>query len=226
VAGELDVVRSALAARRAQLATWLGVDRGRRLLAVADLSRLPGPVTAGKAGEKARVEHPAVAAARARVAALSENVAVERGARVPAFALKAFADSELDRRAYGVGLEMDLPIWNWNTGGIERSESMLAAGRERLRAERLEIETSTIEARSACGAGVTLAARYKGQILPRAESAAQTIERTYQLGEATLLEVIDARQTLLETKREFLDALVRAQIDCSRLRALTGEESP
>ncbi len=52
------------------------------------------------------------------------------------------------------------------------------------------------------------------------------MERTYQLGEASLLEVIDARRTLLDTRRQLLGALAQAQIDCSRLGALVGEELP
>jgi cobalt-zinc-cadmium efflux system outer membrane protein len=50
------------------------------------------------------------------------------------------------------------------------------------------------------------------------------MERTYQLGEASLLEVIDARRTILEARRLALDALARAQIDCSRLTVLIGED--
>ncbi|MBW1873153.1 MAG: TolC family protein, partial [Deltaproteobacteria bacterium] len=169
-------------------------------------------------------EHPAIAAAKARVQVLRAKVTIEQRARVPSFSIEAFTDHELDRRAYGVGLAIDLPIWNWNTGNIQQSQSSLAAGKLQLEAERLELEVATIEAQATCQAGVTLAARYKDRILPRAASAAQIIERTYKLGEASLLEVIDARRTLLETWHQFLAALVQTQIDCSRLAALVGEE--
>ena len=62
--------------------------------------------------------------------------------------------------------------------------------------------------------------------MPRSETAASTMERTYQLGEASLLEVIDARRTLLDSRRLYLSALAQAQLDCSRLGALAGEELP
>ena len=103
---------------------------------------------------------------------------------------------------------------------------MLTAEKKELQTERLKLEILTIKAQSKCEAGVTLATRYKDRILPRSVSAAQIIEKTYDLGEATLLEVIDARRTLLETKRQFLGALVQAQTDCSRLNALTRRELP
>ena len=85
---------------------------------------------------------------------------------------------------------------------------------------------SVVEAHSACQSGVALAVRYRDKILPSATSAAQTIERTYQLGEATLLEVLDARRTLLETRTQTLATLAQAQAECSRLTVLAGEELP
>jgi hypothetical protein len=45
-----------------------------------------------------------------------------------------------------------------------------------------------------------------------------------KLGEASLLELIDSRRTLLDSRRLYLSALAQAQIDCSRLGALVGED--
>jgi cobalt-zinc-cadmium efflux system outer membrane protein len=137
-----------------------------------------------------------------------------------------FADNESDRAAYGVRLSVDLPIWNWNSGNIRRAESALAAGRKRLEAQRLEVESAAIELQSSCEASVALAARYRDKMRPRAAEAARSIERSYEIGESTLLEVIDARRTFLETRTEYLIALARAQNDCSRLAVLLGEELP
>ncbi len=226
VAGELEVARLGLEARRARLATWLGVGSDRRLVAVADLYQLPRPISAGKARERVRAGHPALLASRARVDALAADLAVERTERIPEASIAAFTDHELDRRAYGVGLSLQLPLWNWNTDNIRRSERLLAAGKELLRAELLQLEGAVIEAGSSCRAEVALSLRYRDGIVPRAESSARIIERTYHLGEATLLEMIDSRRTLLDTKREFLEALVRAQIECGRLAALTEEGLP
>ncbi len=224
ITGELEAARLSMIASRSRLTTWLGTDNAERLVAVADLTHLPSPITMELARKRA-ADHPTMDATRARVMALEANVTVERRARVPSFAVKLFTDHELDRSAYGGGLAIELPLWNWNTGSIQRSEHLLAAEKNTLEFERLELELRAIEAQSQCAAGMTLATRYNERILPRAESVAQVIERTYQLGEATLLEVIDARRTLLETKRQFLSTLAQAQIDCSRLREIVGEES-
>lgn len=224
IIGELEAARLSMIASRSQLTTWLGADNAERLVAVADLTQLQSPLTMELA-QKGAADHPKLDAARARVRALEANVTVERRTRIPSFAVEVFTDHELDRRAYGGGLAIELPLWNWNTGNIQRSEHLLAAEKNKLESERIELEIRAIEAQSQCAAGMMLATRYNERILPRAESAAQVIERTYQLGEATLLEVIDARRTLLETKGQFLSTFAQAQVSCSRLRAIAVEES-
>ena len=95
---------------------------------------------------------------------------------------------------------------------------------EFLEYETREIESSIIDAQGACLAASQTAVRYKDRILPRSESAASTMQKTYQLGEASLLEVIDARRVLVDTRRQYLAALLQAQLECSRLNALAGTE--
>jgi outer membrane protein, heavy metal efflux system len=223
VAGKLDVATLQLEASRAQLAVWIGASSGDTLVAEADMSELPRPLSPS-AVRNGFIQHPSVHAAKARVESLVANVNVERRARVPSIALEIFNDNELDRTAYGLGLEIDLPLWNWNSGSIRRSEHMLAAQREKLRTQQLVLKSLAIETQSMCRSAVTLATRFKNKILPSAVLAANTVERSYQLGETTLLDVIDARRTLLEMKREFLNTFVKAHIECSRLRTITGKE--
>ena len=226
IAGELAMAQSQLKTRQSQLGLWLVVPSDKRLTVIADLAKLPQPITVAAARDKLRRSHPSIRAGRAKVQALSAKVTLERRARIPTFSLKAFTDHELDRSAYGVGLAVDFPLWNWNTGNIDKAEALLAAGRSELDAKRLSLEASVIEAQAACQSGVALAIRYRDKIQPSATSAAQTIERTYQLGEATMLDVLDARRTLLKTRTQTLAALARAQIACSRLNILAGEELP
>lgn len=226
IAGELALARATLEARRAQLGLWLGLGPDRRLVATADLAALPAPISADRAAQRVRAGHPGILAARAHVDALEAGVQLQRRARLPDLSLQAFTDHELDRAAYGAGLVVELPLWSWNSGRIRQAEAELAAGKQRLAADRLELELAVVGARAACKGRVEHARRYRDQILPRAAAAARTIERTYELGEAPLLEAIDARRTLLETRTQLLTALRQAQVACSRLAILAGEDLP
>ncbi|MBI5507425.1 MAG: TolC family protein [Deltaproteobacteria bacterium] len=224
VTSELETARTLLSARQAELGLWLGIPAGKTLLAVADLELLPVAIHRDAAVVKVRTTHPALTLARARTRFLEAEVGAERMARVPAFGLTGFTTDELDRRAYGVGLAVDLPLWNWSSGRIAQAEAKLAAGRKQAEATGLEIEATVLDVHAACQASVLAATRFRNNVVPRSETAAATVEKTYQLGEGSLLEVIDARRTLLDSHRLYLGALTRAHIDCSRLGALVGEE--
>ena len=226
VATEFESGRAALSARQAALALWLGSSAGETIMAVANLAALPVVLDLDTARVKTRVTHPAVAVARARMHALAADVDIEKLARVPAFSLAGFTANELDRRAYGVGLAVTLPLWNWNSGGIAQAEAKLAAGRKQVETTFLDLETTVIETQAACQSSVLAATRLGRTMVPRSETVASVMERTYQLGEASLLEVIDSRRTLLDSKRLYLSALAQAQIDCTRLGVLVGEELP
>ncbi len=222
VTAEVESARTLLTSRQSQLGLWLGRPR---VAALADLAALPAAALTEASLPKLRETHPAIAAARARVRGLQAELATEERARIPSFSLIGFTSFELDRNSYGGGLAIDLPLWNWNSGRIAQARAALAAGRKEADAAALEIESSAIEAQAACRASAASASRLGTAVVPRAESAAAIMEKTYNLGEAGLLDIIDARRTLLDARRLHLGALAQAQIDCSRLAALTGEDS-
>lgn len=224
ISGRLTTAKINLKMKLEQLKLRLGIGRNRKLTAIADPEKLPEIMAADETGGSPWTAHPAVIAAQQRVRALQAEVTRERRENVPGVSLKIFANHELDRAAYGVAVAVDLPLWNFNSGRIRRAESLLAAGREKLDAEKMEIESAALEAAAACRAGVDLAIRYRDQLGPRAEHIAQAYKQAYKHGDATLLEMIDAHRTLLETRIKFVAALIDAQIECSRLAALVGKE--
>jgi cobalt-zinc-cadmium efflux system outer membrane protein len=226
VSGELEAARISLESRQAQLAVWLGVPAGKRIVAAGDLSASPKPLKLETVRAWTRKHHPLLAAARARLRGLEAELRTEQLARVPQLELKGFTTHELDRRAYGAGLSVELPLWSWNAGKIAQARARLAAGEKQLEAASLELEARVVAAEAACRSGTRLAARFKSAVLPPSERTAAAVERMYLLGEASLLEVIDGRRTLLEARRSYLGTLTQAQIDCSRLRALVGKELP
>ncbi|MBK7701521.1 MAG: TolC family protein [bacterium] len=230
VDSDLAAARTALASRQAQLAFWLGAPPGSTIVAVADLEALPDPPDpdlgfggdiSGNIGGQ-----PTLLVEAARVRALAAELSGERRERLPAFSLLAFTSRELDQRAQGGGIAIDLPLWDWNSGGIARAQARLAAGRSLQEARRRAFAAEIVAAVAAFRTSLETASRLADNVVPRSASAASVIEKTYLLGEASLLEVIDARRTLLASRRQLLDALAQAQIDHCRLRALIGEELP
>jgi cobalt-zinc-cadmium efflux system outer membrane protein len=226
VASELEAARTFLVARQGELGVWLGVPKGESILAVAGADEVPASMDVDAALARVRTSHPTLEAARARTRTLAAELDIEKRSRVPAVSATGFAGYEFDRRTFGIGLSVDLPLWNWNSGRIAQAEARLAAGRMQADATARELEATVIESQAACHASAATAMRFRQNLVPRSEASAKTMERTYQLGEATLLELIDSRRTLLEARRLYLSALSQARIDCSRLGALVGKDSP
>lgn len=224
VASELEASRITLDARRDQLDLWISGAHGRMVVVEAKLGNLPRIPDLDAALATVRSRHPGLGAARARVRSLAAEAGAERMARFPGIELRGFAAREFDRRTYGGGIALDLPLWDWNSGRIARAAAQLEAGRQQLEWETRQAESAVIEAHAECLATTRTAERCRDRILPRAESVAAIMEKTYRIGEAGLLELIDARRVLVETRLLHLANLVQAQLGCSRLVALTGQE--
>lgn len=224
VASELEAGRITLDARRDQLMLWISGARGRTVVVEAELGNVPRVPDLDAALATVRSRHPGLGAARARVRSLAAEAGAERMARIPGLELRGFTARELDRRTWGGGVALDLPLWDWNSGRVARAAAQLEAGRKQFEWETRQAESAVIEAHAECLATTRTAERYRDRILPRAESVATIMEKTYRLGEAGLLELIDARRVLVETRLRHLTTLVQAQLDYSRLIALTGQE--
>lgn len=224
---ELERVRNELAAARAnrdgglaQLRAWLG----------ASIHRVEIPATpaafedAASAGDLSR--RPRVRAALARAAAARAEASAARRSRIPAFSVGGFYAREIDREAVGGRLTLELPLWDWKTGRVQRAESAAAAEASRADAEGRALAAAFADAIASCGRGRAIADRQETKILPRAEESARTLERTFQLGEAGILDVIDARRVLLEARREFLSSARERDVECGALILLSGRELP
>ncbi|MCU0662617.1 MAG: TolC family protein [Myxococcota bacterium] len=226
VSSELDAERISLSALRSELRLWLGAPADAVVEVRADLRSLPTPTSLDRPASTLRELHPMTAVMAARVRALDAEVTVERRGRMPALAVVGYASSELDRNAYGGGLSLDLPLWSWNQGRIAQAQAMLAAQQSQSQADLLELENRVVAAQAACRSAQKTSERLGHAMVPRARDVAATAQRSYELGEANLLELIDARRTLLEAQGLYLDSLSNAHIECSRLAGLAGEEMP
>jgi cobalt-zinc-cadmium efflux system outer membrane protein len=224
---ELERLRNQLAAARgnldgalAQLGAWLGAPVRR--------VELPAPPAAAELGDGTTDlgRHPRVRAALARAAAASAEVSVARRSRVPGFSVGGFYASELDREAVGGKLAIELPLWDWKTGRVQRAEASAAAEASRADAERRALAATFADALASCARARDVADREKTKILPRAEESARTLERTFQLGETGIIDVIDARRVLLEARREVLSSARDRDVECGAVILLSGRELP
>lgn len=212
----------ARAARRT-LALVLGLPADPGPVVEADAMVLPEPPGSAEATQAVLVAHPRLAATTARLRARDAQVSAEQARRIPAFSLGGFLDRELDKDAAGGLLRVHLPVWNWNTGGIRRAKAERSAEAEAAEVSARELMAETLGAWERCVLGREAAARFETEILPRAEAASRAVERGFELGEVSLIDVLDARRVLLDARKEQIEAGRQARTDCTALTVLTGE---
>jgi len=219
----VERARATVNAQRQRLSTWLGAPVGR---VEADLAAsLPLP-SLTELQERVLASSPVVQASKARLQAAAEEASAERWERMPKLSVGAAHVDELDRTATTVTANVTLPLWNWNQGKIRQAEAVQEGERARLDATSRELTAGLSDAWRGCAAGQAATRRFQEEILPRAESSARTLGRAFELGEAGLLDVIDSRRVLLDTRREYLDLLLDMQNACGDLAALAGLELP
>ena len=129
-----------------------------------------------------------------------------------------------DVNAFGVGVDLSLPVFDRNQGNIEKAHSVLAQSRSELRARlvdvRAEIEEVSRNYRFAYEA-VTADAPLR---IEAARNARDKIEAAYRVGGRPLIDVLDAQRAFRDTQR--LDVQDRAGYWQSlyRFNASVGKE--
>lgn len=178
-------------------------------------------------------KRPDLLALRAALDKAQKDLELARAQAVPDVNLGlsyAYSPSEVPSGAqHTVGLTatVPLPIFNRNQGEVQKAEleverAQLALQRARADAER-EVRLAAGHLASADQAVDELEKNYLG----RADQALKTAERSYREGKASLLEVLEAQRTYLETRAGYVDALLdRAVGGLELARAVGTEVSP
>ncbi|HET9281586.1 MAG TPA: TolC family protein, partial [Candidatus Angelobacter sp.] len=124
---------------------------------------------------------------------------------------------------YAVAATLNIPVWNWGAthskvvqADLKRKQAQreLTLAQRKLQADMRELYA---EAEAAQAELETLKSS--------AELAAESLRLTnlrYQGGEATVLEVVDAQNTLTQARNAFNDGEVRARTALANLQTLTG----
>jgi outer membrane protein TolC len=137
-----------------------------------------------------------------------------------------FAVREPDRTrnlGYAFAATLNIPVWNW---GATRSKVIQADLRRKQAQRELSLAQRKLQADMRSLYAEAEAARAELDLLKSsADLAAESLRLTtlrYQGGEATVLEVVDAQNTLTTARNAFSDGEVRARTAIANLQTLTG----
>jgi len=144
--------------------------------------------------------------------------------RVPDLGMTLFRNAELDKVSTGVSLDVTVPLWNANRGQIARAQaSMLTSSAEVQRARvdlATEFEARLRDLHLAAGQVAVL----EGEILPAAHRSVELARFSFEEGETSLLDLLDAQRTFRDTQREAVDAHAAVWLAQAEAQRLVGPD--
>jgi outer membrane protein TolC len=217
-----------------ELAAVLSLEED--VLAVALTDPLPEPAFQALERErlvgrslKARADIRSVERA---IAAAEERVSLERRRR---FGLSAGVSAERPEGAtsadllVGPAAAVELPLFDQNQAQVSRAEFELGERRKEREALLAEISQEVRAALDKTEIASRAAAFAKDELVPQAERSASLAERAYELGDTTVLTLLQAQRAVLEARRTEIEALLEAALSRIELERTAGsplEEPP
>ncbi|HYV50318.1 MAG TPA: TolC family protein, partial [Dongiaceae bacterium] len=117
-----------------------------------------------------------------------------------------------------------LPLWDRKSGASrEARELAKAAGQDVIGIDR-ELQLSLATLLTALEASQLTLDQYQTEVLPRAEDALDLARRGFEGGKFGYLDLLDAQRSLIEVKREYLEARISYDEAVGRIESLLGRE--
>ena len=197
-------------AARAALRIWCGGRLPHQFTLDGLLSDNPPTLVLADVQQRALAAHPKLAVYTARQTALTAAIAAEERAWYPDLTLGVSGSRQTDTNDLGVSVGIDLPLWNRNEGGIAQAHADLARGQAQHRKELLALQRDVLTAWSAYERERQQIAGLTTRVIPATRQALQYKLTAFQVGEANLLEIIDARRAALTAEVAVIDSRERA----------------
>ena len=221
---------------RLDLAVLLFPDFNQNFSVVDDL-RLPDPLPGFAEVQVASTKNnPEIRAALASLRQTDQEVKVAWTSMLPSigldyfygidanqFAVRGPAPDRFRNPGYAATATLQLPIWNWGAGYSKVKQAD-------LRRQQAHVELSFAQRQLLANLRsfydeVETARAQLASLSQTAELASDSLRLTtlrYQAGEATVLEVVDAQNTLTQSRNLYDDGQVRFQVAFANLQTLTG----
>lgn len=218
-----DKARRELAASRHRLVAFWGRERTDFSQVVGDLTTL-APLPAEETIQGLLGNNPDVARWGTELEQREASLNLARAQAVPnvTFSVGVRNLRESDNNALVAGIELPLPFFDRNQGGVGEARANL----EKARRERLAAETETLtglaEAWQSLSAAHLESTTLRDEILPGAQSAFEIAEFGYREGKFDFLVMLDAQRTLFEVKGQYLQALATYHQTRTELERLIG----
>lgn len=178
--------------------------------------------------------NPELAAATATLAAANAEVWASRSAHFPSLTFDYWYGIDSDHFAiwnpdrirnlgYAAAATLEIPIWSW--GATQSKVKQAELNRDRSKVELSFTQRQLAASLQSFYHEAATSRAQLGLLQQSFELASESLRLTtlrYQAGEATVLEVVDAQNTLTQTHDAYDDAQARYRVAVAELQTLTG----
>jgi outer membrane protein TolC len=198
-----------------------------------DLDNVPSVPGLAEIQRAAAENNPDLRAAIAAVQASQEEVTAARAAHLPSLTLDYYYGIDAAHFAvrtdgfrnlgYAAAATLNLPVFNWGATQSKVRQALVGQDQAKLELTTAQkqvlanVESFYLEAQAAAAALATL--RDSAAI---ATESLRLIGLRYQAGESTVLEVVDAQNTLNTARNAYVDGSLRCKLALANLQTLTG----
>ena len=221
---ELNQVRTALSLARAKLNQYLGNVLPADFSTIGEQTYKKIPIDENAMMNKVLRIHPRIKEKETRIAQARSNWSYIRWQRFPDFKLSGFSRRELDGRNTGVGISLDIPLWNFKSKEIREAEYLARMEEEELRMLRMEIVTEVKSRIKQLKLSEQSLEIFHQGLLKQAEESLKIAEISYAQGEISLIDYLDSQRTYFSILGDYQDSLYRWNADKAALEKAIGEE--
>lgn len=190
--------------RHSELTSMLGLHPNARHLEI-DVA-LPEPVGASVPAPEVLAEAPSLKAELAAYGATEEELRLEIRKQYPELGISPSRAREEGNAKLGVGVELNIPLWNRNRGGIARAHGDRALQWRQVIAQwrSMLMQAASLQDKQRLALQHCRTAREHESRL--AEAAARQ-EKLYEMGETSLPALAEARHEFYQRRLNYLDCL-------------------
>jgi outer membrane protein TolC len=174
--------------------------------------------------ENALLTHPRIKEKETRLEQAKSNLSYVKWLRLPDFKISGFHHKELDGRNTGIGISLDIPLWNFRSKEIQEAENLYMKQDDELRALRMELSTEIRSMINQLRLSDQSLKIYHQGLLKQAEESLKISEISYTQGEISLIDYLDSQRTYFSILNDYQDSLFKWNADRAALEKAIGEE--
>lgn len=161
------------------------------------------------------------------VNALSTERTLAWSSLLPGFSISYFRQSlGSDNNYYGASLDISVPLWFLfdNRGQIQYASAKVNIAESELVSVKNEVYLNLTNAYNDYSNNLQQVSLYQEHILPQAEEVYRSASASYDAGEITYIEYLQARQTIISSEKNYTEALLNYYRSIFSLEEIVGQK--